>query len=85
MLFRSNGADGKEICEVIDVSWADPGTRLVLAGQDPALPAEDQIDADTFFSVPIHAAGGSVLVGAKPLQAGTRACTTVKVVDGDVG
>ena len=80
-----NGADGKEICEVIDVSWADPGTRLVLAGQDPALPAEDQIDADTFFSVPIHAAGGSVLVGAKPLQAGTRACTTVKVVDGDVG
>jgi methionyl-tRNA synthetase len=80
-----DGADGKEICEVIDVSWANPGTRLVLAGQDPAMPAEEQIDVEAFFSVPIRAAGGAVLVGSKPLEADLRACTTTRVVDGDVG
>jgi methionyl-tRNA synthetase len=80
-----DGADGKEIVEVIDAAWASPGTRLVLTGQDPEIPAEEQIDVDAFFSVPIRAVGGSVQIGSKALEAGSRACVTVKVLDGNVG
>jgi methionyl-tRNA synthetase len=80
-----DGPDGKEICEVIDASWAQPGTRLILAGQDIKVPALEQIDVDGFFSVPIRAVGGRVKVGSKPLEADSRACTTIRVVDGDVG
>jgi methionyl-tRNA synthetase len=80
-----DGADGKEIVEVIDASWASPGTRLVLAGQNPELPAEDQIDVDAFFSVPIRAVGGKVQIGSKLLEADSRACVTLKVLDGNIG
>jgi methionyl-tRNA synthetase len=80
-----DGPDGKEVCEVIDASWAVPGTRLFLTGQDPALAVEDQIDVDAFFSVPIKTVGGTVLVGSKALEADYRKCTTFRVVDGDVG
>lgn len=79
------GENGKEICEVIDVSWATPGSRLVLSGQDPAVPAAELIDAETFFSVPIKVAGGSVQVGSKQLVVDSKACTTQRVTDGDVG
>ena len=80
-----DGADGKEVVEVIDASWASPGTRLVLTGQDPAVPAEEQIEVDAFFSVPIRAVGGAVLVGSKALGANSRSCMTTCVVDGNVG
>lgn len=80
-----DGADGKEICEVIDASWAIPGTRLTLTGQDPASPVEEQIDVDAFFSVPIRAVKGAVLVGSKALEADSRVLMTTRVVDGDVG
>ena len=80
-----DGEDGKEVCEVIDVSWAAPGTRLLLTGQDTALTVEEQIDVDTFFSVPIRAIGGSVLVGSKTLEADSLICRTLRVTDGDVG
>jgi methionyl-tRNA synthetase len=80
-----DGVDGKEVVEVIDASWASVGTRLVLTGQNPDLPAEEQIDVDAFFSVPIRAVGGSVQIGSKALEADSRVCVTVKVLDGNVG
>jgi len=80
-----SGAEGKEVVEVLDAPWAAPGTRVVLEGQDPALPEDAEIDADAFFSVPIVAAGARVLVGAKALVAAGTAFSLVAVSDGDVG
>jgi methionyl-tRNA synthetase len=80
-----DGPDGREVCEVIDVAWAVPGTRLVLSGQNPDTPTEARIDVDSFFSVPIRVAGGTIMVGTLPLEVNGRACCTVRVVDGTVG
>ncbi|MBU0934856.1 MAG: methionine--tRNA ligase [Spirochaetes bacterium] len=77
-------ADG-ELCEVLDASWAEPGTRLLLEGQDYASPAAPEIDIDTFFSVPIKAVAGKVYVGSKELQLCAKTLTTVKVPNGEVG
>jgi methionyl-tRNA synthetase len=79
------GTEGKEAVEVLDAPWAIPGTRVVLEGQDPAVPADSEIDADAFFSVPIIAKGSKVLIGEKPLSAAGSAFTLAKISDGDVG
>jgi len=57
----------------------------VLSGQDPAVPADAEIDADAFFSVPIEAKAFSPSVGAKPLVADGKAFTLAKVSEGEVG
>jgi len=75
--------EGHEIVEVLDASWAAPGARVSLEGNDGEPPA--QIDIDTFFSVPIRSEGGTVKVGPKTLQAEGRTLTTLRVTDGHVG
>jgi len=80
-----SGAEGKEVVEVLDAPWAAPGTRVVLEGQDPAVPAEAEIDADAFFSVPIVAKGSKALVGTKALVADGKPFALSKVSDGEIG
>ena len=80
-----SGAEGKEVVEVLEAPWAAPGTRVVLAGQDPAVPADAEIDVDAFFSVPIAAKDSSPLVGSKPLVADGKAFALAKVPEGEVG
>ncbi len=80
-----SGEGGKEVVEVLEAPWAAPGTRVVLEGQDASAPAEEQIDADAFFSVPIAAKDRRAVVGAKALMADGRAFETVKVPEGEIG
>jgi len=70
---------------VLEAPWAQPGDRVILEGQDPAIPAEAEIDVENFFSVPITAKGGKVSVGAKAVVCGTTAFTTQRATDGEVG
>ncbi len=77
-------ADGTEIIEVLDVSWVAPGTPIVLEGSDPAAEKPAEIDADTFFSVPITIVGNVVTVNGKRLMAGGRPVTASKIAEGTV-
>jgi len=80
-----SGAEGKEVVEVLDAPWAAPGTRVVLEGQDPSVPADAEIDADAFFSVPIRAINSRPVVGSKPLVAAGTPFSLTSVSEGEVG
>ena len=80
-----SGAEGKEVVEVLDAPWAAPGTRVVLEGQDPAVPADQEIDVDAFFSVPIEAKDSRAVVGGIALVAAGSPFQLVKVSEGEIG
>ena len=80
-----SGEGGKETVEVLTAPWAEPGTRVVLAGQDPSVPAESEIDVDAFFSVPIRAEANKAMVGALQLEAAGLGLATAVVAQGEVG
>ncbi len=82
-------ASDEQSVDVIFVDFAEPGSRVTVSdggGADSA-PNEHlpEIDIDTFFSIPIHAEGGKVMVGDALLEVSGRALTTRKVADGKVG
>ncbi len=85
MLLAASVKNGEsETVEVLDAGKAPSGTRVLVAGHEAgAEPGE--IDIDTFFSMPIRAAGGAVKVGDSALSVGGTALRTAKVVDGEVG
>jgi methionyl-tRNA synthetase len=81
-----DGASVKEAVEVLDAGDAAPGTRLSLEGRVSTAPeAMPEIDADTFFSVPIVAKGGFAFIGAARLVAGERPFALERVSEGEVG
>lgn len=47
-------SDGRERVEVLDSSWAAPGTPVVLEGAEFSGEKPEVIDADTFFSAPME-------------------------------
>jgi methionyl-tRNA synthetase len=78
-------AQGGETVEVLEAPWAAPGTRLTLEDlpiPDSGLP---QIDIDTFFSVPIRAVKGQIMVGGRRLCAAGRPIAQSRVTEGSVG
>ena len=77
-------ADGKECVEVLDCSWAAPGTPVVLEDTDPAFAKAEVVDADTFFEVPISVTEKAVNINGKALVADGKAITTVNTVNGEV-
>lgn len=77
-------ADGKECVEVLDCSWAAPGTPVVLEGTDPTFAKAEVVDADTFFEVPISVTEKAVNINGKALVADGKAITTVNTVNGEV-
>lgn len=77
-------SDGKELVEVLDVSWAKPGTPVILEGADEHAIKSEQIDADTFFSVPIKIIQGVVSINGKKLMVSGKEITTNRVISGDV-
>ena len=77
--------DGKAMVEVIDVSWAKPGTKVVLEGADVSAAKKAEITGDEFFSVKIESVGGTVQVAGKKLLADGRAITMAKAVDSEIG
>ncbi len=80
-----SGPDGKELVEVLEAPWAEPGTRVVLEGQDPSSPAEPEIDADTFFSVPMLARDSTARIGGHHLVASGERFTLARVSEGEIG
>jgi methionyl-tRNA synthetase len=83
-----DGSSVKEAVEVLDAGDAAPGTRLSLEGRMASPNAElpmQEIDVDTFFSVPIAAKGGFAAIGSSRLVAGDRPFALQRVPEGEVG
>lgn len=78
-------AEGKDCVEVLDCSWAKPGTPVVLKDSDVNAPKASEIDADTFFSVPIRVVNKVVCVNNIPLTVDGKEITTVLTENGEVG
>jgi methionyl-tRNA synthetase len=77
-------ADGVEHVEVLDSSWAVPGTPVILEGADPSFKKPDSIDADTFFAAPMQIVDHTVLVNGKKLLIDGKPVTTKNVINGEV-
>ena len=86
MLLAASDTDseGNERVDVLFLDGVAPGTDVHLAGvAGPIEPGA--IDIDAFFSIPIRADEGRVLVGSTPLVCGDREVRTDRVADGSVG
>ena len=78
-------ADGKDCVEVLDVSWAAPGTKIVIEGADPKAAKKAEITGDEFFSVQIKSVDGVVQIAGKPLMVDGKAVKTTKALNSDIG
>ena len=78
-------ADGKDCVEVLDVSWAAPGTKIVIEGADPKAAKKAEITGDEFFSVQIKSVDGVVQIAGKPLMADGKAVKTTKALNSYIG
>ncbi|WP_304224880.1 methionine--tRNA ligase [Gracilinema caldarium] len=80
----AHNSDGTESVEVLDAGFAEPGTRIQVGHIAlPVPPAE--IDIDTFFSMPIVAENGTILVDKEPLICNGKPLATQRVLQGEVG
>ena len=77
--------NGKECVEVLDASWAAPGTKVVLEGADVNAVKKAEITGDEFFSVAIEAKDGVVQIAGKKLLADGREIKTEKALNGEIG
>jgi len=79
-----HGEEGKEAVEVLTAPWAKPGTRVHL---ETTLGETlfDQIDADTFFSIPLEAKDGFAFAGKEKLIIDGKPIILEKVRDGEIG
>ena len=86
MLLAGDYKDGNKDCvEVLDVSWAKPGTKVVLEGSDVNSVKKAEITGDDFFSVQIHAVNGTVEIAGKKLLACGKPITTTKALNSEIG
>lgn len=76
--------DGKDCVEVLDVSFAAPGTKITIEGMTPP-DSKTEISGDEFFSVKIEAVDGVVKVGGKKLLAGGKEIRTLKALNAQIG
>jgi len=77
--------DGKDCVEVLDASWAEPGTKVVLEGADENAAKKAEITGDEFFSVSINAVSGTVEIAGKKLLAAGKEIKTVNAVNSEIG
>jgi len=75
----------KDCVEVLDVSWAKPGTKIVLEGADVNASKKAEITGDEFFSVQINAVDGVVQIAGKKLLADGKEIKTVKALNSEIG
>ncbi len=87
MLLAASDTDpeGRERVDVLFLEGIPPGTPVVPEGTTGVGGDVPPIDVDTFFSLPIRAEAGRVLVGAAPLVANGTEVKTRIVQDGTVG
>ncbi len=80
------GTDGETVVDVLFADHCEPGTAVVLSGDEGReLEEPKRIKVDKFFDIPIHVAGGVVRVGDTPLVCGGKPLTASKVSEGEVG
>ncbi len=77
--------DGKDCVEVLDASWAEPGTKVILEGADENAAKKEEITGDEFFSVNIKAVEGIVEIAGKKLLAAGKEIKTVNAVNSEIG
>lgn len=78
-------ADGKDCVEVLDASWAKPGTKVVLEGSDVNASKKAEITGDEFFSIAIEAKDGVVQIAGKKLLADGKVITISKALNSEIG
>jgi methionyl-tRNA synthetase len=78
-------AEGNERVDVLFLDDVEPGTQIVVADQDSVERDKPEIDIDTFFTIPIRAEKGRVMVGAAGLSCAGKEIRTALVQDGSVG
>ncbi|MFP4383652.1 MAG: methionine--tRNA ligase [Spirochaetia bacterium] len=83
MLLAAEGPDEDRL-EVLFLDNASPGDPVRLADAE-APESFEQIDIDTFFSVPITVKSGRVTVGETPLVCAGKIIETNDISDGKVG
>ena len=77
--------NGKDCVEVLDASWAAPGTKVVLEGADVNAEKKAEITADEFFAVSMNAVNGVVQLAGKKLLADGKEITTTKALNSEIG
>ena len=86
MLLAGDYKDGEKDCvEVLDASWAAPGTKVVLEGSDENAVKKAEITADDFFAVKIESKDGVVQIAGKKLLAGGKEIEVQKALNSDIG
>ena len=78
-------ADSKDCVEVLDASWASPGTKVILEGADENAAKKEQITGDEFFAVQINAVNGLVEIAGKKLLADGKEIKTTKALNSEIG
>ncbi len=77
-------AEGKDCVEPLDVSWAEPGTQIVLEGSDLSFRKPEEITGDDFFKVAIRIVNRTAQIAGRNLVCNGRAITTVHTENGEV-
>ncbi len=77
--------NGKDRVEVLDVSWAKPGTKVILEGSDVNKAKKCEITGDEFFSVQINAVNGVVQIAGVKLLADGKEIKTVSALNSEIG
>ena len=77
-------SEGNDKVEVLDASWAKPGTKVILEGADVNSDKKEEINIDEFFSVSINAVKGSVQIAGKKLLADGKEITTKFAQDAEI-
>nr|HPO03410.1 methionine--tRNA ligase [Treponemataceae bacterium] len=77
-------AEGVEHVELLDSSWAAPGTPVVLEGADPSFKKPDVIDADVFFAAPMNIIEHEVFINGKKLLIDGKTVKTSLIKTGSV-
>lgn len=79
-----NDENGKECVELITAPWAEPGTKVVLEGDDVNAEKPAEIQADVFFQIEIKVNNKTVQIGGKNLTAAGKSLSTEKTINGPV-
>lgn len=86
MLLAGDYKEGDKDCvEVLDVSWAKPGTKIVLEGEAVSVEKKEEISGDDFFRLEIKAIDGLVKLAGKKLLADGKEIKTYKALNSEIG
>ena len=77
-------AEGHDHVEVLDSSWAPPGTPVILEGAVEITEKPSTIDVDTFFSAPMEIIDHTVMINGKRLLVLGKPITVRHIAHGTV-